>query len=74
MTTLKGAIGAALIGVAALLPGTALASATPTAPAAPKPKCQEAENRLCPPEYATGSDVKAKAPRGYRVPKIPRGY
>ena len=69
-TTLK-AIVATLIGVAVWLPGAAVAGATPTvAPLAPKTKCQVADNQLCPPPL----DVKAKKPKGFNMPKVPRGY
>jgi hypothetical protein len=68
--TLKGALGAALVGLVVAAPGTALAGAATAVPKAPKPKCEAAENRLCPPEM----DVKAKAPRGYKIPPKPRGY
>ena len=47
-----------------------MAAAAPMAPQAPKPTCQEAENHLCPPPM----DVKAEKPRGYQIPKKPRGY
>ena len=65
------ALAATFIGLAVLLPGTAVAAAAPSfAPLSPKPRCQAADNQLCPP----GMDVKAQAPRGYKMPKKPKGY
>lgn len=68
--TFKGVLGAAVIGIAALLPATAVAGATPTAPKGPKPQCQASETHICTPP----PDVKAKPPKGYKIPKVPRGY
>ncbi len=68
--TLKGALGAALVGLVVMSPGTALAGAATAVPRAPKPKCEAAENQLCPPKM----DVKAQPPRGYKIPKKPKGY
>lgn len=68
--SLAARFGAVMLGIAVLSPGTALASATAPVPQAPKPQCQAAEAQLCP----GGMDVKAQPPRGYKIPKKPKGY
>lgn len=64
----KLAIGAALIGVAALsLGGPPLVSAAPGAPTLPP--CTSKVVVGCSPVV-----TKATPPRGYKIPKKPRGY
>ena len=67
---MKATFGAAAIALVASLTGAPPANASPVNPMGPKPKCQAAENHLCPPKM----DTKAKPPRGYKIPKKPRGY
>ena len=64
MTTAKGAIGVALIALTGLSAGTAVAGAAPAV-------CKPTATEQC---IVAPTLVKAERPRGYKMPKIPKGY